>query len=233
MRSRKDQDATRSGQSGAGHAGASRPAPSGKEGEADVPYGKYGGSEDQWDVDRDWGQSLPAGHRYGILPGPDPAAPQRRLEPGYAPQREEGEPYRAQRIYGDAGEERLEEAGTWKKAEGDMPHSTSAAQSAGAGAAQPADARIHEALCERLGNAAGLDVENVSVKVVGGVAMLEGSVPEQGMKHRIADMAAREKGVLDVQNRITVRSARYGRQDEAAAGLASTEDDSRILHGRQ
>jgi osmotically-inducible protein OsmY len=65
------------------------------------------------------------------------------------------------------------------------------------------DERIREDLCERLMHS-DMDVSEVIVEVRGATVILEGSVPERRMKHRIEDMADQTAGVNDVENNLRV-----------------------------
>lgn len=66
-----------------------------------------------------------------------------------------------------------------------------------------ADERVLDDVCERLSRS-GLDVSEVSVRVVGGEVVLEGSVPERGTKYAIENIADSCLGVTDVDNRLRV-----------------------------
>jgi osmotically-inducible protein OsmY len=66
------------------------------------------------------------------------------------------------------------------------------------------DMRVREDVCERLWRDPHVDVGEVSVEVNDGIVVLEGSVPQRQMKHRIEDIAAGTAGVHDVENRIRV-----------------------------
>ncbi|MBY4896062.1 BON domain-containing protein [Cupriavidus sp. AU9028] len=71
---------------------------------------------------------------------------------------------------------------------------------------QRSDERIHEAVCERLAYADGLDLSDVTVQVNGGVVKLTGSVRSRSEKFDIEDIADNVYGVTDVDNEIRVRS---------------------------
>jgi hypothetical protein len=65
------------------------------------------------------------------------------------------------------------------------------------------DERIREDVCERLMQA-DVDASDVTVNVSGGKVMLEGTVPERRMKHRIEDITEQCFGVTDVDNNLRV-----------------------------
>ncbi|MNT10889.1 BON domain protein [compost metagenome] len=68
------------------------------------------------------------------------------------------------------------------------------------------DERVRENVCESLAHS-GLDVSDVTVTVVDGRAILEGTVPNRPTKHRVEDCADACTGVKDVENRIRVAGA--------------------------
>lgn len=71
------------------------------------------------------------------------------------------------------------------------------------------DERIREDICEQLYRRIDLEVADVSVQVSGGVAVLEGSVPQRYMKYAIEDVCEHTLGVSDINNRLRVeREAR-------------------------
>lgn len=85
-----------------------------------------------------------------------------------------------------------------------------------ASAAQNSDARITQAICERLSRPAEdleladlanehLDVSDVRVSVEGGRVTLEGTVPERRMKPAIEALVDACPGVQDIDNRLRVR----------------------------
>jgi hypothetical protein len=76
----------------------------------------------------------------------------------------------------------------------------------GPGGHRRSDAWLREEVCERLWRDPHVDVGEVSVEVKHGTVVLEGTVPERAMKHRIEDIAAGCRGVYDVENRIRVTS---------------------------
>jgi len=78
------------------------------------------------------------------------------------------------------------------------------------------DERMRQEICERLARPFNrfdardlsndrLDASDVTVTVAGGKVTLEGTVPEQRMKHYIEDLVDACPGVQDVENRIRVR----------------------------
>lgn len=78
------------------------------------------------------------------------------------------------------------------------------------------DERVRENVCEHLAHS-GLDVSDVSVAVADGRVVLEGTVPNRRMKHRIEDCADACVGVTDVDNRIRVARAGEAGPTSAAA----------------
>jgi osmotically-inducible protein OsmY len=82
------------------------------------------------------------------------------------------------------------------------------------------DERIREDVCERLMQS-GVDASDVTVSVRDGKVILEGSVPERRMKHRIEDIAEQCFGVSDVDNNV-----RVARQDRSAGwtGMGETSE---------
>jgi osmotically-inducible protein OsmY len=66
------------------------------------------------------------------------------------------------------------------------------------------DERIKDDVCEHLYHANDIDLSDVSIESKNGTLILEGTVPERRMKHRIEDIAEQCIGVSDVENRIRV-----------------------------
>jgi hypothetical protein len=71
---------------------------------------------------------------------------------------------------------------------------------------QRSDERLREDISERLMEAYEVDSSEVTVQVLGGKVVLEGTVPDRYMKHAIEDLADAAPGVQDVDNRIRVAS---------------------------
>ncbi|MCO5100618.1 MAG: BON domain-containing protein [Burkholderiaceae bacterium] len=69
------------------------------------------------------------------------------------------------------------------------------------------DERLHDDICERLGDERWIDLSGVDVYVEDGNVRLEGEVPDRFSKFAIEDIAAGAWGVKDVDNRIRVRTA--------------------------
>jgi hypothetical protein len=69
---------------------------------------------------------------------------------------------------------------------------------------QRSDERLGEDISERLMEAYEIDSSEVTVLVLGGKVVLEGTVPDRYMKHAIEDLADAAPGVQDVDNRIRV-----------------------------
>jgi hypothetical protein len=65
------------------------------------------------------------------------------------------------------------------------------------------DERIQEDVCDAL-MYSELDASDVSVDVRDAVVVLQGTVPERRLKRAIEDVAARCRGVVDVQNEIRI-----------------------------
>lgn len=66
------------------------------------------------------------------------------------------------------------------------------------------DERLREDISERLMQAHEIDSSEVTIQVLGGKVILEGTVAERYMKHAIEDLADSAPGVQDVDNRIRV-----------------------------
>ncbi len=66
------------------------------------------------------------------------------------------------------------------------------------------DERLREDISERLMQAYDIDSSEVTVQVLGGKVVLEGTVPNRYMKHAIEDIADAAPGVQDVDNRVRV-----------------------------
>ena len=69
------------------------------------------------------------------------------------------------------------------------------------------DERLREEISERLTQAGDIDCSKVTVEVLGGRVVLEGTVPDRYMKHAIEELADAAPGVEDVENRIGVAGA--------------------------
>jgi BON domain len=70
---------------------------------------------------------------------------------------------------------------------------------------QRSDERMKEDISERMMQATHLDSSDVTVNVVGGKVILEGTVPDRATKHSLEDLADAAPGVQDIENRIRVR----------------------------
>lgn len=90
------------------------------------------------------------------------------------------------------------------------------------------DEQLQVSLTERLASVGAFDGCEITVRVCRGVVTLCGVVTEAGMKDAIEDIATGHAGVNRVENRVRVH-----RYDSAANGLATADDDSKVLHGRQ
>jgi osmotically-inducible protein OsmY len=72
------------------------------------------------------------------------------------------------------------------------------------GDAAAGDERLREEISERLMQADSIVASDVSVQVLGGKVILEGTVRDRYMKHAIEDLAEAAPGVQDIDNRIRV-----------------------------
>jgi hypothetical protein len=92
------------------------------------------------------------------------------------------------------------------------------------------DERLREDISERLMQAYDIDSSEVTVQVVGGKAVLEGTVPSRYMKHAIEDIADAAPGVQDVDNRIRViGGSRWS--TSADAGSVATNANNPVAGG--
>jgi len=80
------------------------------------------------------------------------------------------------------------------------------------------DARILEDVCERLADDPRVDAREVVVAAKNGVVTLDGSVPNRRMKHCAEDVAGDSPGVVDVVNRLSVRSGGAAQNAPAPGG---------------
>lgn len=83
------------------------------------------------------------------------------------------------------------------------------------------DDRIRENVCEALAHS-GLDVSDVSVAVLDGHVVLEGTVPNRRTKHYVEDCTVECAGVNDVENRIRVGAAGGLNPGASSSGAGST-----------
>lgn len=72
------------------------------------------------------------------------------------------------------------------------------------------DEQLREAISERLMQADDIDSSAVTVRVLGGRVVLEGTVPDLHMKHAIEHLADAAPGAQDVENRIRIGGAGAG-----------------------
>jgi osmotically-inducible protein OsmY len=81
------------------------------------------------------------------------------------------------------------------------------------------DERLREDISERLMQAYDIDSSEVTVQVLSGKVVLEGTVPSRFMKHAIEDIADSAPGVQDVDNRVRVTSSgsRWGSSQDAGS----------------
>jgi hypothetical protein len=70
---------------------------------------------------------------------------------------------------------------------------------------QRSDERMKEDISERIMQAMHIDSSDVTVNVVGGQVILEGTVPDRYTKYALEDLADGAPGVQDIDNRIRVR----------------------------
>jgi len=66
---------------------------------------------------------------------------------------------------------------------------------------------LREEISERLMQADDIDSTDVTVQVLGGKVVLEGTVPEHRMKHVIEELVDVAPGVQEVDNRIRVQGS--------------------------
>ncbi|MDE2263228.1 MAG: BON domain-containing protein [Gammaproteobacteria bacterium] len=69
---------------------------------------------------------------------------------------------------------------------------------------QRSDERLREDIAERLRQAPYIDSSDVAVEVSAAKVVLQGTVPERGMKHAIEDLVDACPGVQDIENRIAM-----------------------------
>jgi hypothetical protein len=69
---------------------------------------------------------------------------------------------------------------------------------------QRSDERMKEDISERMMQAQ-VDASDVTVNVIGGKVILEGTVPDRYTKHYLEDLADAAPGVQDVENRVRVK----------------------------
>ncbi|HEY1078165.1 MAG TPA: BON domain-containing protein [Fontimonas sp.] len=79
------------------------------------------------------------------------------------------------------------------------------------------DERIKDDVCGHLYHANDIDLSEVTIESKNGTVILEGTVPDRRMKHRIEDIAEQCIGVNDVENRIRV-SRDSGNQQARGSG---------------
>ena len=80
------------------------------------------------------------------------------------------------------------------------------------------DDRIKDDVSEQLYRTPDIDVSEVTVEARNGTVMLEGTVPDRRMKHRIEDLCEQCIGVQDVENRIRVQREDRGEASRFASG---------------
>lgn len=68
----------------------------------------------------------------------------------------------------------------------------------------PSDADIERAVAARLGDDRKLDATSVTVRVAGGIVVLEGTVLDETERQRAEDCALAQTGATGVENRILV-----------------------------
>ena len=92
------------------------------------------------------------------------------------------------------------------------------------------DERLREDISERLMQAYDIDSSEVTVQVLGGKVVLEGTVPNRYMKHAIEDIADAAPGVQDVDNRVRViGGSRWS--TNADAGSVATNANNPVAGG--
>lgn len=96
------------------------------------------------------------------------------------------------------------------------------------------DERIVEDINERLTHADDIDASDIEVRCESGKVTLEGTVDHRWMKHRAEDIADACAGVKDVDNRISVRSARgHGAEDDASQRQSTQQTQGRNGGGKE
>ncbi len=80
------------------------------------------------------------------------------------------------------------------------------------------DDRIKDDVCGHLYHANDIDLSEVTIESKNGTVILEGTVPERRMKHRIEDIAEQCIGVNDVENRLRVNRDSGASQTQSASG---------------
>jgi hypothetical protein len=96
---------------------------------------------------------------------------------------------------------------------------------------QRSDERLREDISERLMQAYDIDSSEVTVQVLGGKVVLEGTVPTRFMKHAIEDIADVVPGVQDVDNRLRVINARSWGATSAEVSSSATNVSNTTTSG--
>lgn len=89
------------------------------------------------------------------------------------------------------------------------------------------DERIKDDVCERLYHANDIDLADVTIESRNGTLVLDGTVPERRMKHRIEDIAEQCIGVSDIENRIRVSRSNDGVRAQKQEEDTGTQGGSR------
>jgi hypothetical protein len=80
---------------------------------------------------------------------------------------------------------------------------------------QRTDDRLKDDICERLYHTLHIDSSEVTVEVKDGKVMLDGTVPQRGMKHALEDLIDSLPGVHDIDNRVRVSRHEGGSQSQS------------------
>lgn len=88
------------------------------------------------------------------------------------------------------------------------------------------DERIKDDVCGHLYHANDIDLSEVTIESKNGTVILEGTVPERRMKHRIEDIAEQCIGVNDVENRIRVNRDSGTFQAQGSGGAEDRDNGS-------
>ncbi|WP_051361712.1 BON domain-containing protein [Solimonas soli] len=183
------------------------------------PEGRFAQGDEGW---RDGGIDFEGGRSRGQAHAPDGGSGhgyRRRDEWQRRAPRDEGRERGDDRDYGSLGARRTARfgagpaaGGVWRAERGPKGYTRS-------------DERIRDDVCERLYHEPGIDVREVSVQVQDGRVILEGTVPDRAMKHRIEDLCERCIGVRDIEDRIRVE--RVSDAVHRAEASADQADDRR------
>lgn len=86
---------------------------------------------------------------------------------------------------------------------------------------QRSDERLKEVICERLTEAPDIDASDITIRCKDGIVILEGSIADRRMKHRVEDLVDDCYGVKDIENHIRVAANRPGQEQPGAGAQLS------------